>query len=421
MYIGNKVRNIKKNKNLILNNINYGRVIATRFYDNSCKNMLKEFIRLIFFDYEIKYIFHDSKILSIYSYRNKNRKDYDDIVDGFRNILDYQCDTLEFIYKLSLKECILKIKYLVKYIFKLYNQIENPIFTSIILSQFLRFESVLLKTIHWNKYMLCVTFCDAHGIENLTTQIASNKKIITATLQHGQYRVLKPETENADVESYENFISDYLFAWGEMTKKEFLKAGLDQNRIITVGAIKSFSNNTCLQFQKTKNVFGVVLDGNIYKESNIQMIHYANLLANKFDLKYIVRLHPKNNWKDYSKYCDSNKLHSVLTKVENYNYANKIDFSLVHMTGVFVELLSINSAIFLMEDEYLEELFKVEGSTFSNINELEELYIKYNKEQQLFLNKQYKLYRKFNQAGNIKENYQNAIKRIMKGTIEDET
>ncbi len=414
---GDFSRKLKQNCNFRINQIDYARVIATRVYNRSMKNTLKEFIRMCVFDYDFRIIEKSqSDVLCTYSYRGKGRMDYDDIFDKFCSFVDNRCDKVEFIYRKRVRYIFLKLFYAVKYYFALKRwKVDNPLYVAIVLAQFLRYEAIINKKIVWKKYSLMVSFCDAHGVENMMAQIARNHNVKTATLQHGQYRTLKRQTENADVEAYENFVSDYLLAWGEKTREEFVKGGINRERILLVGALKPFSYNQREENDGILNVFGVVLNGNVYEKNNLRMISYANKLAEKYNLRYVLRLHPQNSEDTYLSQCDSRFLLKKINCTENVDYMRMVDFSLVHMSGVFVELLSINSPIFVMNDVFLEDIFKLKGATFSNEDELYSLYKRFRCDSKVFKEEQYGVYRQFNQYGDLQTNYLQAIDFIMKG------
>lgn len=411
--IVNLARSYKQKKEFFINGIDYSRAIATRAYDFSVKHYLKEFVRAIVFEYKIDYKNNDGKILLAYSYKGGNRKDYDYIVDTFEGLVSRKVDRINFIYKVSLVGSIKKLALFFRLYNRFFEKIEKPFFASLLVIQFLNYDEKIKKLINWKKYNLLVTFCDAHGVENIIAQIAKENDTLTATLQHGQYRVLKKEIENADIEAYENFISDYLLAWGKATQDEFIKAGIDGKRVIPVGAIKKFSENKRIINTSVKGVFGVVLDGETYEKSNIKLIKYANVLSEKYGLKYILRLHPKNNLEKYKMYCDKKYHEDSIKSIENEQYAEKVDFSILHMTGVFVELLSINSPLFVMVDECTEDIFKIEKSYFTNSEELCGLYDYILKNKSDFLEAQYKTYRYYNEKGTLASNYNRAIKDIL--------
>ena len=75
-------------------------------------------------------------------------------------------------------------------------------------------------------------------------------------------------------------------------------------------------------------------------------------------------MHPKNNVERYLKFVNKEYLSEYSANVKNVEYVEKVDFSIIHMTGVFVELLGLNSVLFVYDDKYMEELFKIAPYTF---------------------------------------------------------
>lgn len=408
-----KVRSRKKNKALFIDGINYGRVIAMQTYDTSIKSVTKEFIRLFTFDYKIEISGNkNSNICLFYSLRSSKRKDYDYIIDLFKkSITDIKC--IDLISYKSFNKILKKLVVLIKNIirFKL-NNVDDVIISSIVATKYIILNEELNKEFLFEDIDLLCTFCDAYGPDNLATQIATNNKITTATLQHGQYRILSTGNEIADAEAYENFISDYMLVWGQATVDEFKKVKINSDRLIKIGALKEFSFNDRMNSYHKTGVFGVVLSGEPYKETNIKMINLANIIAEKYNLKYILRIHPKNNVSLYEKYCKSEYLFGIISNVNNIEYAKKIEFSLIHMTGVFVELLSINSPIVVFEDYKLEDIFKINNYCIKNIHEFDNVYDIFLNEIDKVLDDQYKMYRYFNESGNVIENYKRNIEFI---------
>ena len=409
----NNIRKLKKTPILSTANINYGRVIATKMYPKGLKYTLCLFIQLLFFNYKVSYVNNNKNILSVYSYSNNNRKDYDEIMENFRVIIGKN-DELNLNLKPSFKYFFQKVKSLINnYIVYKKNNLKDKLKVAILVSFYSVIEQEINKIIIENKYDLVVTFCDAHHIENLAAQIAMKNNVRTATLQHGQYRFIREGFENGDCEAYENFISDYLLTWGQATVVEFKKFNISEERMLKVGALRKFSNNTFHVKETITDIFGVILSGETYKESNVGMIKLANQIAKEFNMKYILRLHPKNHAVFYESHCDPRYLSTVIQNVENIKYIDQVDFSLVYMTGVFVELLSLGAPIFIFTDEYLEDLFKISGVNICNIDDFRRHYNSFtqNKDENLLRLKQQ--YRYFNEGGNIEENYKNAINFII--------
>lgn len=410
-----KVRNRKKNDALLINGINYGRVIAIQTYDVSFKSIIKELIRLFAFNYKIEVKGNRaSNICLFYSFRSSKRKDFDQIIHLFKESIN-DIKYIELIRYISFKKLHKKMYvFLCNFIKFSLNRINDPCISAIVVTQYMISKSYLDHfNIFGNLSVFC-TFCDAYGIDNLMTQMANNEEITTVTLQHGQYRVLSSGNEIADVEAYENFISNYMLAWGQATVDEFEQAGIDTNRLIKVGALKSFSFTEKTVNHKINGVFGVVLSGEPYRKSNLNMISLANNIAEKYNLKYFLRMHPKNSKSFYMQYCKSEYLSGSSFSIENVQYTQEVDFSLIHMTGVFVELLSINSLIMVYKDSFLERIFQIEPYCVQSIKEFDELYKLFLTERIRILEDQFNKYRYFNESGNVLDNYRVALNNILK-------
>ncbi len=412
-----RVRNLKKAKVLQINGLNFGRIIATRAYDPSIKNVSREFARMLLYQYKLS-IKHksNSELLFAYSYRGKGRSDFDNIIDSAYSYAEdnnIESDFLDCVYSFSLLNSLSIFKMFYYWIKFIISRVQHPLLIAILVSQFTKFEKNFKKILKDNNYKAVISFCDAHGVENELTQLAIKHGIKTATLQHGQYRIVDHKVENADIESYENFISDYLFSWGKVTQDEFASVGIDPSRILQAGAIKSFSNNTKVEGHENFGIFGVVLCGNAYNESNINMIGIANEIAKKYNMKYVLRLHPKNDESYYKKYCDTKYLKDCIRKIENYEYADIVDFSILHMTGVFVELLSINSPVFVFNDKYMAKVFLLEGATFQNTKDFYEIFSKYQNDRTSFLRNQYRIYRDYNCTSDLESRYLELYKQYL--------
>lgn len=392
-----KIQKLKTEQKYIINGINYIKAIAIKLYPDEMLYTLKCCIFCLFYNYKIEYINNNQEII-INNYV-KNRKDYLEISNNLKKILNGRCNFLNIYTKFKITEFPIKLIELIYLMGKM--QILNLRISSLIL--ILKDLYKKIEKVEFNE-KLFISFCDAHFEENLLTQYFNTIEIKTATLQHGQYRFLKSGLETADAEAYLNFCSNYLFSWGEKTKIEMEKGGISEERVLLCGALKSFTNTSRKTLLHTNNnIFGVILNGETYKDSNITMIKIANDIANKYNLKYIIRLHPMNNLKNYEKYINRSYFITYLKNISGEEYSSKVNFSLLHMTGVFVEMLSTKSPFFILDDKYTEDIFKLDGLHFSNLEEFSKVYEKYKKDEgymNTLLNKEYK---NFNIAQNEKE------------------
>lgn len=413
--LADKVRDIKANKSLMLNGINYGRVIAIKVYDSSIKAIIKELLRLFCFGFlcEIGGNTKSDKCL-IYSLRSANRRDYDEIIALF---LKYNPDfkLIDLIQIKSIEKLHIKLMLLIKYSFYyLVKKVEEPFLSAIVTTQYVMLQKKMEENPVWEGIKLLVTFCDAHPPDNLLTQMAQKNNIVTATLQHGQYRILKKGNENADAEAYENFISDYMLTWGQATIDEFSRAGISADRLIKTGALRKFSFNNRIKSSLDKKTFGVVLCGEPYRETNIAMIKLANDFSIKHGLKFYLRMHPRNPVDYYLKYANNSVLYGHSNAISDDDYAKIVDFSLIHMTGVFVELLSINSPIVMYKDSLLEQMFHIDPYCIKDTESLSLFYENLLTNTERVLEDQYTRYHYFNEpSSQISSNYRKSIIEIL--------
>lgn len=209
-----------------------------------------------------------------------------------------------------------------------------------------------------------ITFCDAIGFENLAAQHAKRVGCATYTLQHGQYRCLTEKNMSPDVEAICNFVSDYMFCWGEATILEYSKAGFSRSRFIPVGRVGDFpvyGGNVRLSFSNTRR-FGVVLCGENSREYNFRLIAFANRLSSTLDADYEVRPHPSNKKLDYQ---DSVSPRGIFVE-DGGGYFESVDFSLMGMTGFFMECLIKKHPFIFYDDGTVADVFKVSAAVITD-------------------------------------------------------
>lgn len=410
-YIAEKLKN---NERLNINGINFGAVIATEIYDKSIYAIIKHLAKCLFYNFTIEVAGNDKTRLFIYSLTYAGRKDYEEIKNLF---LEY-CPEYTFVdvnrirsFKGIWSKCLSIVRRTIKYAA---DGIPTFFLTSVLVTEYEILLRLYLKKIDWDDVKMLGTFCDARCEDNIAAQIGINKCAKTFTLQHGQYRIIKSGYENADAEAYKNFVSDKLLAWGEATRNEFTKFGIEEKRVVPVGALKSFSFNKKLENSVDNGVFGIILCADIYKKTNVEMLRIANILSEKFGMHYIVRFHPRNKHSLYEQHIKKEFLEGHSSDIKNEKYVDQVTFSLVHMTGVFVEMLSVGSPIFIFEDEYLGDVFRIKDFCFTSFNDLEVLILKYRNDWNLLMNKQYDVYRYYNSDGDLRNNYRKALEDLEK-------
>ena len=403
------VESLKGRRELNINGVDFGRVIAAESYDTSARGYAKNLAKCMLYRFTVS-VPEDAvwENTFVYALNFAKRRDYDEIRDTFMKF----CPEFTLVNVDRKKDGVLFIPkgfaILGRFFRYLLCGTPQPFMTAVLVTEYNPLRRMLEKSIKWDEVKLFGDFCDAHTSESIATQLAMNGGAKTFTLQHGQYRVLSEGHENADCEAYKNFISDRLLAWGEATRREFEKAGIDGRRIVPCGALKSFSRNRPMPKKENTGVFGVIMCGEAGAETNRNLIKTANGIAAKYGLKYMIRFHPRNPVENYLPLADEKYLSEYVSRIENTAYAEKVDFSLVHMTGVFIEMLSINSPIFIYDDEYLEDVFRIKPFCFNSVESFSEVYDRYSDTDKLRA-EQYPYYTFFNNSENLEENYRSAV------------
>lgn len=209
-----------------------------------------------------------------------------------------------------------------------------------------------------------ITQCDINEYEALVTLYFNNEKRTTVTNQHGQYRFLNDKNLSQDIEQITSLRSRYLLAWGNQTVNECNKYERFHGECINFGSlIASYTKKS----ENNSGIFGVILNGSNLREANFALIRMASELSFVSGLKYVIRLHPADD------YNYSSLLNSGCISVKVYNdecYFELVDFSMSHSSGLFITNLPSNNKILLYKDELLPEVYRSSELCFSNISEL---------------------------------------------------
>ena len=368
------IQKLKASNLLVFRGINFSSVIASKLYFEDFKSFFSYFVLALFFEPRFsveKKI--DNKILLSRNFNPELRGDYVYIYNSF---LSFGCfDELTFERKLSFKSFFYNAFFLVGLIVR-NRKLEFGFFdvlqVSALQSYYMRAKKVY-ESIDLSKYSSYVSFCDSYLEENMLAQMAKLHGLKTATLQHGQYRVNSPGKETTDSESYLNFVSDYLFAWGEATRQEFIKGGVSSDRILLCGALKPFYEQDLSVKRVKNNAICIVLNGDNHHQSNLAMLDVVARYCKTYKIKFYIRPHPATKRMEYVKYLSIKNCQGL--HLEGVSY----DLSIIHTSGVFVEMLMSGESFFVFKDSFLESIFDLKGKSFSDIDELHSLYVNSDK------------------------------------------
>lgn len=198
------------------------------------------------------------------------------------------------------------------------------------------------------KFLL--TFMDTDIFENYITQTIQNNGGIVAALQHGQRFYINEPCDS--FVGMENMSANYKLVWSKFSKGQYLKAGYPEESLPVVGSTKYLQTPNKESYRT--NTLGIFLDGPFSygsKEANKSLLNIVIRISEMMDFKCIIKPHPVDKM-DY--YDDLSKYRNV-TIVEPdqsiESISNKIDFGIVHTSGVAIDLLILDVPVFIYKTE----------------------------------------------------------------------
>lgn len=298
------------------------------------------------------------KILFFFSHMYASRSDYISIINNVTNLFHNRCNftgrCVDNRYKRKVSIAGMKNLWLIPiWIFqmrKIPYSINLRLYLIADIFEAKRWFDYSKKTIKPEDYSALITFFDARLYDNILVQCFKQHNIPTATLQHGHFIASKTKARNMHELDlcFEGFISDKMFVWGEYTKNEAIKNGIEPSRIQSVGCPKYIGYKK--QDKKHINhLFGIVLDGEgaVNCKSNIEMIKIANEVAKVKAIKYVMKPHPVSDMSVFDEFIDYNYLYRIASKSESVEeYSESIDFSLASGSTVYMELLYLGNYVF---------------------------------------------------------------------------
>lgn len=362
------IQAFKKSRKAVSEGVNYAYVVSPFLYDVSFVGFIKKFAFSMF--YTTRFTFSDlkgCKILLYYSCRHKRREDYDFISRRLRELLNENSDYIESSEVFSMGQCFRTLRYL----YGAWR--DSSAYTaskvqrlgcSLLIAKYRSMAGQIFVPLLRGRRKI-ITFCDAQAPENLLTQLANAAGIDTYTNQHGQYRLLNEANISVDAEVYASFVSDYLLCWGEATRSEFIRYGFRSEQMLVTGWIKQWEE---FKYQPRPKTFGVMLNGENGRESNVALLTAAKDIARELNFSYVVRMHPWSTELQYREFLDESCVNIGHYKLSDY--LNNVAFSLAHMTGATIEVLYAGAPVYLLNDGRLSDIFCVEGLSFNSASEI---------------------------------------------------
>lgn len=222
-----------------------------------------------------------------------------------------------------------------------------------------------------------IVYCDAHITDNLIVQHYKAKRVATATLQHAYIAAIDNDSvEYLPATATEGFVSDFFLLQGEEAKVEAIKSGIEPKKLFIAGGLEGEIPQCPLKLRS--GIFGVSLCVKEMQRHNEELMDIANKIAEHYNLKYIIRLHPSITEVDIFDFIDKKYFVEIEDKTETINeYVRKVDFSITGKSTLFSQLLARNHPAFQFIDSEGKGIYPSLGwGEFSTITQFDLLYEK---------------------------------------------
>lgn len=263
-------------------------------------------------------------------------------------------------------------------------------------------------------------FYDGGFEGSIISQYFKRIKSKTVTLQHGQCLFRENGIDHLNQSVIMNFISDYCICKGEFSKQQFVRAGIDEKRVIPLGDLNFKSDTKVKDLHSTdsKKAFCVFLDTpsyDFYERSTKNLIEFSNEFSELYNYNYYIKPHPADNKKSYLKY--TNIKYNIKVFDNNSDIADiidEIDFSIFHASAIYSDLLRLHIKPFKYISEIPFNIVTDEFDAFYDVFELkakiETWYMNGPEEKKSYFDTQNKIY---SNPIEVKERYLDFIKEII--------
>lgn len=200
-----------------------------------------------------------------------------------------------------------------------------------------------------------IFFLDVMTVDSILVQMCNQRGYSTYVLQHGIIN------GSYDYVEYRCSHAKYFLAWGEYTKWVAQRYGVEGEKVKVVGSMNYLHETDGYAFDTRESEFFLVCTNGVIEKSawnrNKKIIAWANRIAEKYHIKYYLKVHPCDNPDRYKHivndlYCDriidkSERIESML-KIVNFTLCgNSTTFcdSLYHKVPAFRYITDRDKAI----------------------------------------------------------------------------
>ena len=238
------------------------------------------------------------------------------------------------------------------------------------------------RFINIKKYNLLVCYYDSIIHECMLNLMFKKQGVKAATLQHGQFNAWREDTvANCGLE-FGASPSDFHLCWNKFAQDEAIKCGWNKENLPIVGIMSNIGRGQEHCKKPNNGIFGVVISHPYWEHENYEMIKAANILAERYNLKYYLKLHPNYKEDYFRNTVNEHYIGNTKKGIDTLEYTNMVEFTIVGSTSFFVEMVYCYHDILryssqLPSDKYRDIYI---GSTFNNAQDVIESYERLNVE-----------------------------------------
>ena len=241
-----------------------------------------------------------------------------------------------------------------------------------------RFDRFCSRNVPFEQLKLATVFYDSEPLHHLLVRKCQQRKVATATLQHGV--ILAPREgarDNIDFSGIEllGSCADTFLAWNEFTVSEGVKAGVDKRRFTIVGSSRTLGNRADGRIlQKSDGRFGVLLDGAFTEENNPRLVEIATEFARRRRVRFEVRYHPRFRGDEYDDILSAESSSSARCDETLQDWCAHTDFVLAASSTAVMEVLDFGTPVYLFSSGGVKEKYRdVDVPKIGSSSDLESL------------------------------------------------
>lgn len=389
------------------------------------KSFVKALILIMFrsYNYDFSKIYNKIAVFAIYSYKRRidNMKMLHNIETSVKNSVIFMGSIPKLIGNFTIDFNGVKIFFLAPiWLYQVYDinvKLNEKIRLIMLLADNYKWYEMLRKNSNQIKSMpLLITFFDVLMFDSILVQYCDSLHVPTATLQHGHFQEWESNDESGmSGYAYRNSLSDYFLAWGEYSKQEAIASGMNGDKVLCVGNPAYIDVNK-FPMAGPHNVFGLILaGGKDFDKYNAQMIELANKLAEKCNMKYIIKTHPGSGTQDFKNHIKQEYVERICPLNETvFSFAESVSFALTLYSTVYSELLFLKVPVFRYVPENTIDLYKrLSHGLFNDYKELVNVIQELQNNPENIKKQCAENKRMLFVSGNIADNYRNAIAKII--------